>query len=624
MKKVNKILPFVFTILLFSSSMLFAGTAPYLEILSPKRGEEIPFGGTVVIAVSIFDPDVDTEVSSVEFIVDNKEVTGKANVSALLITYTFPEVTDPGRHTFSLSIKDREGNITEVESYFTISPKPERERRYTMNGSVRVGAEYDKEGTPKGVGVMNLNMYGNVLGNIDYALVVDMTNEKSSDEQRLSTYRLDLSSYIGTLVLGDTTPVFSSYMIDGREVFGVHALPQFGPIGFELLYGRSYKGVEELDIYKQMVYGWRFKAGNARRFLWALSFLKVKDDKDSITGTGAGETPKDNIVLGTDFTLSLINGKVRIKAEANESLLNEDITDGAADFPDNELPFDPEGWEWLFTINEHMVPLIPGFTNFATKLSLEVGPFFDNQFNTEVSYIGPSYYSLGNETLINDKAGLKIWDSIWLLNRKLFIRAAYQHYRDNLEDTLTYTTNTAGYSGSTYIYPTDYLSINAGFDVLTASNKQDVDTINTIINTGATQNIEIFNTNSNLYGNGSATLVKDKVDDANSSNDYSLRLGLISYFNAFPLDTKAVMGYDFGDSPDSLYLEGRGGYRFLPGENLYAYVDAIYETGPEELDLTLGSTFEMVSDITLEGTVEYVTSPTTTDLFISMFATKEF
>ncbi len=624
MKKVNKIIPIVFVIVLFTTSMLFAGTAPYLEILSPKRGEEIPFGGTVVIAVSVYDADGDTDVSSVEFIVDNKEITSDASVSALLTTYTFPETTDPGRHTFSLSIKDREGNITEVESYFNISPKPERERRYTMNGSVRAGAEYDKEGDPNGVGVMNLNMYGNVLENVDYALAVDLTNEKSSDEQRLSTFRLDLSSGIGTLVLGDTTPVFSSYMIDGREVFGVHALPQFGPIGFELLYGRSYKGVDELDLYKQMVYGWRFKAGNARRFLWALSFLKVKDDKDSITGTGAGETPKDNIVLGTDFTLSLVNGKVRIKAEANESLLNEDITDGAADFPDNELPFDPEGWEWLFTINEHIVPLVPGFANFATKLSLELGPFYDNQFNAEVSYIGPSYYSLGNETLVNDKAGLKMWDNIWLLNRKLFIQAAYQHYRDNLEDTLTYTTNTAGYSGSTYIYPTDYLSINAGFDVLTASNKHDVDTINTTINIGATQNIEIFNTNSNLYGNGSATLVKDKVVNANSSNDYSLRLGLISYFNDFPLDTKAMMGYDFGDSPDSLYLEGRGGYRFLPGENLYAYVDAIYETGPEELDLTLGSTFDMVSDITLEGTIEYITSPLATDFFISMFATKEF
>jgi len=624
MKNVHRLGVFVFicTATLLCTNLLVAGTAPYVELLNPKRGEEILFGSEIVIAFSIYDVDGDTDTSTVELTVDNREVTSQANISALLITYRFPQTTAAGRHTFSLEIEDREGNRSELTSYFSISPQPQKERRYTANGSVRAGAEYDSEGDPNLIGVVNVNVYGSASDSVDYALSVDLTNDRDSDDQRVSRYRLDLSSGFGSLVLGDTTPVFSSYMIDGREVFGVHALPQFGPIGFELLFGQSYKAVEELDIYRQMTYGFRFKAGNARRFLWALSFLKVKDDKDSITTLG--ETPKDNVVLGTDFTLSLMSGLLKLQGEANESLLNEDITTGASDFPDNELPFDPEGWEWLFTINEHIVPYIPGWGNLAAKLSLTLGPFYDNTFNAEYSYIGPSYFSLGNETLANDKAGIKLWDSIWLLDRRLFLSGAFERYRNNLEETETDTTRSTGYSISSYIYPTDVLSLNAGFDLLTVSDDTTVDTVNTTLNAGVSRSLELLRTSSSAFLTFSAGLYKDRIDDANSADDFSTRLGLISYFNDFPLDTKLSVGFDFGDTDDSVYLEGRAGYRFLPEETLYAFTDLIYETGLEQFDLSIGTTYAITSDITLEGDLEYITSPSSSDLFISAFATKEF
>jgi hypothetical protein len=606
----------------FSTFSLFAGTAPTLEIINPARGEEIPFGGDVVIAISVYDPDADTDITSVQFEMDNEDVTRNANISALLVTYTFKETTKPGRHTYVITIADREGNTAELESYFTIAERPKKEKKYTASGSIRAGFEYDNEADQNAVGIVSLSMYGRAGETVDYSLTLEATNEKSSDEQRLSVYRLDLSSPMGSLVLGDTTPVFSSYMIDGKEVFGVHLMPQFGTFGFELLYGRSYKEVEDPEIFRQMVYGGRIAVGSMKGFLWGLSFLKVKDDKDSITATV--ETPKDNIVLGTDFTLSLLGGKAMIKGEANESLYNEDITDGASKFEDKKLPFDPKSFEWLFTINEHMVPLVPGFSSLAAKLALDAGPFYNNTLNAEFSYVGASYYSLGNETLTNDKAGFRVWDSIWMQNRHLYISLSYQNYWDNLQDTLTYRTNTVGYSGSTYIYPTDYLTLNAGVDLLTISDDATVDSMNTTLNGGISQNLELWTTNSNLYFSTTASLFKDKIDDNNSTEDFTTRLGLVSYFVNAPLDTKAVVGYDFGDSQDSLYIEGRGGFRFLRNENLYTYLDAIYETGPEELDLLFGVNFDTVYDIVIEGTLEYFSAPSTSDVLLSVYATKEF
>jgi hypothetical protein len=607
-----------------SAFSLFAGTAPALEIINPARGEEIPFGGDVVIALSVYDPDADTDITTVRFEMDDRDVTRNANISALLITYTFEETTKPGRHTYVLTISDREGNTAELESYFTIIERPKKEKKYTASGSIRAGIEYDNEADQNTVGIVSLDMYGRAGETIDYSLMLEATNEKSSDEQRLSVYRLDLSSPIGSMVLGDATPVFSSYMIDGKEVFGVHLMPQFGAFGFELLFGQTYKAVEdpETEIFKQMAYGGRITVGNMERFLWGLSFLKVKDNKDSITAVD--ETPKDNIVLGTDFSFSMIGGKVRIKGEANESLYNEDITDGASDFEDRELPFDPKSFEWLFTINEHMVPLVPGFSSLAAKLALDAGPFYNNTLNAEFSYVGASYYSLGNETLTNDKAGFRMWDTIWMLNRRLYISLSYQNYWDNLQDTLTHRTNTVGYSGSTYIYPTDFLTVNAGVDLLTISDDATVDSTNTTLNGGISQNLELWVTNSNLYFSSTASLFNDRVDDSNSTNDFTTRLGLVSYFMNLPLDTKAVVGYDFGDSRDSLYLEARGGYHFLRNESLYASLDAVYETGPEELDLLFGLSFDTTYDIVVEGTAEYFSSPSASDVLLSVYATKEF
>jgi hypothetical protein len=380
--------------------------------------------------------------------------------------------------------------------------------------------------------------------------------------------------------------------------------------------------VEDPEIFKQMVYGWRLEAGSTKRFLWALSFLKVKDDEDSITAVE--EKPKDNIVLGTDFTLALANGKVELGIEANGSLYNVDITDGAQDF--EELPswIKPDNWEWLFTINDSMDPFVPSSANLATKVNLEIGPYFDNTFNAEASFIGPSYFSLEIDDLTNDKAGVRVWDSLWLLQRKLYISGAYQYYRDNVRNNLEETTNTHGVSASSYIYPNDYLSFSAGVDILSTSDEVEVDTLNTTINAGVTQDIDIFTTSSTAYFNGTAILVKDEIDSSFDSNDFTTRLGLISYFTNIPLDTKAVLGFDFGDSPNSIYLEGRGGYRFLPEETLYAYLDILYETGPEEFDLIFGSTFTTIYDITLEGYAEYFDSPSFSDVILSLYATKEF
>ena len=618
MKKVKKGVWYVVIAItmVFSAQAIMAQTAPELKILSPKMGEEIPFGSDVVVAISIYDPDGDADITTVEFEVDGVDITQEARLSVFLATFPIKDTTAAGRHTVSFLIKDRGGNVAELDSFFNISPEPKRKRAVTANGSIRAGGEYDKEASQSLVGNLNVNVYGHLSNTLDYSLAVDLTNEESSDKQRVSTYRLDLYSFIGGVVIGDTTPSFSTYTIDGTQVFGVHLLPQLGAFGAELVYGRTLKDVKDPATFRQILYGGRLKIGNEKRMLWGLSWLKVKDDIDSLsTDLIEAETtplPRENMVLGTDFSISLLDGGLKFMFEANESILSRDIKTGASS--------DYENVDWLFTANNSTT--VPGFSSLAAKFGVMIGPFYNNTFNAEYSYIGPGYYSIANSSITNDRTGGRMWDSIWLLNDKLFLSLGFQYYWNNLKDTLIDTTKTAGYSGSAYVYPNDYLSINAGLDLQTVTDDDTLDTSNTTITGGVTQELDILITNSSLYFDGSASFFRDKVTAVYDENTYSTRFGAISYFTGFPLDTKIVFGYDFGDTPNSIYLQGKSGYRLLKNENLYPYVDVVYETGPKRLDLQIGVDYEAPWDLTFEGEFEYISSPK--DYLISAFATKEF
>jgi hypothetical protein len=628
----------VFVVFLFVAGTLLAGTPPVINVLSPTRGEDIPYGSEVVVAISIYDEEGDVDVRSIELEIDNTDVTRFANTSVFLATYRFSATEDVGRHTISFLIEDREGNAATLDSYFNIQAQLEKERKFTYNGNVGVGGEYDKEAPQSAIGNAEVYLYGNLTETLNYVLNIDATNEEASDQQRVSIFRFDMYSPIGGAVLGDTTPSFSDYTIDGEEVFGVHLLPQFGIIGAEFVYGQRKRSVEANDgpeTFQQFVYGGRLKVGKPNKFLWGLNLLKVKDDKDSIDTTAISPTPKDNLVVGTDISISFLQGKISFKAEANESLLNEDITGGASSFADFDIGFDPDNWEWLFTINEHVVPLDVPLPSLAAKGALKIGPFRENTFNAEYSYVGPSFFSLANPNILNDRAGFLLSDNIWLLDRRLFLNGSYQNYHDNLEDNLAFDTDNIGYSVAAYVYPTDFLSINGGVDIYTVKNNADpsdagvevddqVDDVNTTITTGAMQNLDFWITNSDVYFNGTISLFNDNIDNASDLNNYYTRLGAISYFNDFPLDTRAVLGFDFGDSPNSAYLEGGAGYRFLMDQSLYASTGLIYETGPEQLEFTIGAEYDVTNTVNVEADFDYVTAPGADDLFISAFATWEF
>jgi hypothetical protein len=490
---------------------------------------------------------------------------------------------------------------------------------------VRTGVEYDKEAEESVVGVLEVDVFGRLGERVDYSATMNLTNEEQSDGQRVSAYRLDIRAPFITAVLGDTTPYFTDYSINGAEVFGVHLLPQFGIFGMELLYGQSFRAVESPETFRQTVYGAKVKLGNPRSFQWGLGLLKVKDDADSIDTDEKSPTPKDNLVLGTDLTFSAFKDVLSFYAETNGSLFTADTSGGATDVPEAPSWLDPSKLDWLFIVNESTSPMTLSNANLATKVALKVGPIADNTFGAEYSYVGAGYVSLANPTLLTDRKGIRAWDTLWLLQQKLYFNLGFQYYTDNLQDTKIDTLKTMGFTGSTYVYPTDYLILGAGADVQTADNGAKVDTVNTSINGSASYRYGRPWADLNMYATFTTSLYNDKYDPANDTNKYSPRIGTIAYFTRIPLDSKAEAGIDVGDVPTSVYLEGRSGYRFLRDETLYAFTGLVYETGPELLDWELGANYTAPFDITFEADFEYITLPGSPgEIVLSAYATKRF
>ena len=620
MKKVLNYILYVNIFLILSFALAFAGTAPKLTILSPQIGDSISIETPVVIAISMYDADGDIDESSMVLHFDNKNVTSAANKSVFLVTYTADNLKETGKHTFSFEVTDREGNKSAVDGYFFVVKPVMKKKVFSYNGTVEVGGEYDKQASESTIGIARLNLYGSIIEAFDYVLNLEITNEQSSDGQRVSNYRLDIGSPVGSFVFGDTTPSFTDYSINGARVFGVHILPQFGPVGMELVYGQSYKAIESPETYKQIVYGTKIKIGSKDRSIWGLSILKVKDDKSSLTNP-QDITPKDNFILSTNFSMNLFKGILSLSLEANESMLNEDITSGASNFSDFNIPIDTKDWEWLFIINEHIVPIMPGLTNLAAKGIIKIGPIYNNTLNFEYSYIGPSYYSLVNTGITNDKAGFNIWDTIWLLNKSLYLYGSYQNYRNNLQNTLSNTTKSQGFSANVNYYPNDYLTINGGGSLLNTSNNADIDTSNISFDAGVTKNMDIMGINSYVNFSTNVNLYKDKVTSSNDNERYSFRTGVSSYFDNLPLSTKAILGYDFG-TENSLYIEGWGEYRFLKNESLVVSLGAVFESGPNMFDITSGLTADVIYGVKLKSDFEYVTN--TGDLNLSISALREF
>ena len=160
----------------------------------------------------------------------------------------------------------------------------------------------------------------------------------------------------------------------------------------------------------------------------------------------SGQSPKDNIVIGTDMGINLFNKNIRLEGEVAFSMINNNIWDGPLSlseldtllddsvdskllgFDISDIP-DPSEFEKFLIINPNLTPLVPIDINALDEDPVDaifsmpslayrgraITNFFGNYIALEYNQTGPQFNSLANPYLVKNKREWSISDKLKFL-----------------------------------------------------------------------------------------------------------------------------------------------------------------------------------------------------------------
>ncbi len=324
-------------------------------ILSPTP-REIYLADDVVIAVSLFNVE-DVDEQSVRLMLDGRDVTAQAEVSADLVTY-MPSKLDQGGHQVELGVSNLSGVPQEPAAWrFLVAARASitTERAYSHSG--KVVSAFRRDDIDKQVlDVGNLKL--SYRGGWDWLKLrsnVKLTTQEDPFKPPRNRYSASLSTSIFTLGLGDVTPRVNRFALDGKRVRGYDADLRLKYFNLRIVKGELERAIDgrnesaykvseytfdnpaiegQTDTLKINRTGYSFRRnllavrpsfGSGQNFELAFIYLKAKDDKWSVEqDLDGGEITIDNADFGNyfqDVDTTSWNTRVvtleRIKHEAN-------------------------------------------------------------------------------------------------------------------------------------------------------------------------------------------------------------------------------------------------------------------------------------------------------------------
>ena len=178
----------------------------------------------------------------------------------------------------------------------------------------------------------------------------------------------------------------------------------------------------------------------------------------------AGQTPKDNLVIGSNLKWSLDNRNINFNFGSSLSLLNQNTWEPILSIESLDTLFDanqdgmimeeielPDGinfsdYENIFKFSFNQVPLLPidissggiGLEQILTMPSLAYNidlslKYFSHNISMGIKQIGPEYHALANPYLQTDIREQYISDRFRLINNKLFIDYGFKRIEDGIE-----------------------------------------------------------------------------------------------------------------------------------------------------------------------------------------------
>ncbi len=261
-----------------------------LVILTPDKGEIIPFGEPLLVAVSLFNLD-NVDINSVKIFLDNVDVTAYSLVTTDLVTYK-PNVLAAGKHTIYIEVANIYGVRLAATSWnFIVQSQAQQMFSVDVHGSLNLSHRADVINLVSstvdsviGGDTVKVDLYepytNNVTrmdlttdANFNWAkvkLYTNLTSKEDSTLQPQNRYGVNVRSSWLRYSYGDATPMVNRLALWGKRVRG-HSLDlRFRWVNLQLVSGQTKRPVTGEARYDSTAGEWQRSAYTFERGLWGI------------------------------------------------------------------------------------------------------------------------------------------------------------------------------------------------------------------------------------------------------------------------------------------------------------------------------------------------------------------
>ncbi len=316
-----------------------------------------------------------------------------------------------------------------------------------------------------------------LFDNIKFAFDLFLSTEGNSAKQQMDQLAVHPSWGWGQAHIGDFSYELSKYTMSGITIRGLGAEVYPGIFRIHILSGqaqRAISGTAYESAYARYLYAMKIGIGKKESTHFDINILKVNDDvksvsrenfmqiqRDSVLAGGvytpkidtmySGITPQENLVLGTNFLIKILNGMFQLRGEAAGSIYTKDMY--SEDFQTDQVPDIAKG---IYRSR------ISTSADYAYNGDLS---YQQKGYSAKVGYkvIGPGYTSLGLASVINDKRIIDGAFGFQALQGMITVRTTYANQQDNLLNQKINTTSRNDFSVTTSVRPLAELMISLNY-----------------------------------------------------------------------------------------------------------------------------------------------------------------
>lgn len=469
-------------------------TPDNIIIISPEPNEDI-YTDELVITVSFPTLAAHVDKNRIKLFLDKYDLTRSKFFRVFDDFLTFSsKLIPPGRHKLRLELYSRTGKLlAKAEWFFTAHKRlvstETAESQFNYSGAAY--GEFRQESYQDGTDVQQYNRLGfnfdATSGAFSFGTNIYLSNQEKSTSQPINRYaaygQLNFwnNRYV-RLTIGDSYPEYGPLSLQNIFVRGFYGSVFLKFFNIEVARGYIQRGVNSYTelltdttlvdtisgAYQRNILALRASFGARQLFQMGFSLIKAGDDTSSITSEAA-ETPKENLLLGSDIYLASKDQSIQFEAYVNASMTNANILGGSLPFDSVATLFPDNSSKWesyynrltsLITVNQY-INVIP---NLAFQFALRFKRW-NNNISIVYQRVEDGFNSFGQPYLQPDYNGFSIYDNIGLYKNQVFLTVGLQTYKDNLRQSKSATTtNTNLYFNLSY-FPTGNLpSITFGYN----------------------------------------------------------------------------------------------------------------------------------------------------------------